>query len=328
MLFRSDTNGDGIRQLWLDKVNSLSITTDPGSTAATELGFTPGNFARSEVFGFFIQDLALTGKLTLSGLGLGALARFGVFGLETSGGTIAGKAEITVGLKNPLDGTTRIDVSKLFSDLGNIGSYLAPSFSLTGDLKIDLKNIKVKPSLLDPFPAAAAVTLFIPDIKSLSYNPNPYDAATNNKGIFVTLPAINGLGDFNCLTFTDVIAALDGLADQLSELKAFRFLGEPLPLVNISIGDILDFAADLADAIQGLANGNAQTLDKLEKLIEAKFGLGDDVLTFSVAHTANPVISGGVAKFNPAGPKNALKFTGPNGSKIQDRKSTRLNSSH
>lgn len=312
-----DTNGDGIRQIWLDKVNAISINADPGNTAVTELGFTPGGFARSLIKGVFVQDLALSGTLTVSAVGLGAKARFGVFSLETSGGTATGTATVSLALKNPLDASTRIDVSKMFGDIANISNYIAPGASFTGSLSISLKNIQVKPALFDPFPAASAVTLFIPDIKSLAYNPNPYDALSNNLGIFVTYPDLHGLGDFNCLTFLDVVNALDGLADQLEGMKGFGFLSQPIPLINISIGDILDFASDLADAIQGLASGDGATLKDIETAIESAIGLGPDVLTLSVEHAETPVIAAGVATFNPSGPKNALRFTGPNGAKIK-----------
>ena len=312
-----DTNGDGIRQLWLDKVNGIAIDADATNTAVTELGFIPTNTARSLIKGVFVEDLALTGSLTVSALGLGAKARFAVFSLETSGGTATGTASITLALKNPVDATTRIDVSKLFSDIGNIGNYIAPSATFSGNLSIALKNIKVKPDLFDPFPANAEVTLFIPDIKSLEFNPNPYHPVTNKLGIFVTYPELHGLGNFSCLTFLDVVNALDGLSDQLEEMRGFGFLNQPIPLINISVGDILDFAGDLADTVQGLATGDGETLKDIETTLESLFGLGPDVLTFSVEHTESPQIAGGIASFNPSGPKNALRFTGPNGAKIK-----------
>jgi hypothetical protein len=135
------------------------------------------------------------------------------------------------------------------------------------------------------------------------------------------------LGDFRCTSFLDVIAILDSLSDQLEGLKAFSFLSEPLPLINVSVSDVLDFAGDIARAFQSLASGDSSAITKLESDLEKLFGV--DPTNFWIqlddAKTSGP--AGGspgsqaVARFNPSGQKNALVFTAKNnGAEFNDWK--------
>src|SRR5204863_5334761 len=111
--------------------------------------------------------------------------------------------------------------------------------------------------------------LFVPNLHYVTYNPNPYNVLTNNQGLFVTYPEFGPLFNFTCLSATDLIIALKSLSTELTQFKAFDFLNQPLPLVNISISKVIDFAADLARTIQGLATGNDKTLNLLESKMEA-----------------------------------------------------------
>src|SRR5207249_10964861 len=129
---------------------------------------------------------------------------------------------------------------------------------------IQLKNIMVTPDVFGSLiPSGAMVRVFIPDLRDLHYNSKEFNITdtdtTNDKGLFVTYPSFGPLPNFNCLSFADLVIALDSISDQLSQFKAFSFLNQPLPLVNVSITQIIDFAADLAKTFQGLANGDSKT---------------------------------------------------------------------
>ena len=120
----------------------------------------------------------------------------------------------------------------------------------------------------------------------MTYNPNPYHAVTNKEGLFVTYPDFGPLQNFNCLSATDLIIALRCLSNQLSQFKAFDFLNKPLPSdqPHDQPGDQL--ASNLAQTIQGLATGNAKTLDLLEANVETLLGIPDNNLNFSVEYTS------------------------------------------
>ena len=138
----------------------------------------------------------------------------------------------------------------------------------------------------------------------------------NDSGLFVTYPNIGALGQFNCLTFASLISAADELVRDLQTINSFSFLGDHLPLINLSISDILSFAGDLASFFTGLATGDADTINTLESDLKAFFGLpaDSDLIDLSVQDTSPAATLGGTSgqsltRFNPDGANNALVIT-------------------
>jgi len=309
-----DDNGNGSFDVLLDLVNSLAIEAAADDPAVTELGFMAGEVARSAIAGIYLEEAALEGTLTVSATDLEASARLAIFGIETSGGTATGTATVGFELTNP-DGGSRIDLDELLGDLENIDEYLDADFTFEASLDIQLNNLAVQPDIFGSLlPAGAQIRIYIPDLRHVEYNAEPYDEATNAEGLFITYPNLGPLFNFSCLGWLDLVTSLDSLADQLGELKAFSFLDQPIPVINISVSEILDFTADLADTVRGLATGDGETLDQFESDIEDLLGIPDENLEFTVEHTA-PVITAGTgstaatATFNPRGARNALTFT-------------------
>ena len=309
-----DTNGDGLRQIWLDQVNSVTVEAAAHDPIFTEVGFANGSVARSGIKGVFIEGAALGGTVTLSGTGLGASARLAIFGIGTSGGTATGQASVAFSLVNPAGGT-RVDIGDLVANLASLSSYIGLNTTFAASLDILLNNLVVTPDIFGSLiPAGGYVRLYIPDFRHVTYNDAPYDATTNSQGLFITYPDLGPLPNFNCLSWTDLVIALDSLSNQLSGFKAFTFLSQPLPLINLSISQVIDFAANLAQTVQGLASGNGDTLDQLEADIESLLGIPDGNLNFSVEHTTVTVTAGAAgspaaATFNPKGKNNALSLT-------------------
>ena len=309
-----DTNGDGLREVWLDQVNSVTIEAAESDPIFTEVGFANGSVARSGIKGVFIEDATLGGTVTISGTGLGASARLAIFGISTSGGTVTGAASVAFSLINPAGGT-RVDIGDLVANLASLSSYIGLNTTFTASLDIQLNNLVVTPDIFGSLiPAGGYVRLYIPDFRNVTYNDAPYDATTNSQGLFITYPDLGPLPNFNCLSWTDLVIALDSLSDQLSAFKAFSFLNQPLPLINLSISQVIDFASNLAQTVQGLASGDGNTLDQLETDIENLLGIPDGNLNFSVEHTTVTVTAGAVgtpasATSNPKGKNNALSLT-------------------
>ncbi|MCC6231526.1 MAG: hypothetical protein IT580_02725, partial [Verrucomicrobiales bacterium] len=317
-----DTNGNAVLDSWLDDVVSIAIEADNADPIVTEVGFTNVRGARSVTKGLFVEDVALSATVTVTATGLTASARLAIFGISTTGGTATGTGGLTLSFVNASDALhpTRLDLDTLLQNLSNLGPYFSPTTELTGSLDLQLKNIAVTPNLPtltgDPLiPAGSMVRVYIPDIRETEFNEDPYDAVTNKEGTFVTYPELGSFGDFSCVSFLDIVATLDDLADQLEELKAFSFLGEPLPLINASIGDVLDFAGDLSRAFSQLAAGDAETIATLETDLEDFFNVNPSQLSLSVDNTVVAKTAGGTAgtpastRFNPSGAKNALTFT-------------------
>lgn len=306
---------NGVLNSMLNKVSSLTIEASANDPIYNEVGFQATAGSRSSLKGIFVDNVILTGSATVSATNLAASARLALFGVATSGGTALGTANFAINLVNPLGGT-RIAVSQLLGDLRHLGDYIGINPAWGASLDIELKNLVVTPNIFAGLiPPGAQVRLYVPDLRNVTYNPNPYHPVTNKQGLFVTYPEVGPLSNFNCLSATDLILSLKSLSNQLGQFKAFDFLNKPLPLINLSISQVIDFAADLAQTIQGLASGNAKTLDLLEATIESLLGIPSNDLDFSVEYTAVQALvtgSTGVAaeyRFNPAGQNNALHFT-------------------
>ncbi|MBL9139058.1 MAG: M10 family metallopeptidase C-terminal domain-containing protein [Verrucomicrobiales bacterium] len=317
-----DADGDTQLDSWLEEVTAIAIEADNADVIVTEVGFSNQRGARSVLKGLFLEDVALSGTLTVTANNLEAEARLAIFEVSTSGGTAVGTGGITIGFTNPTDvlHPTRLDLDTLLKNLANIGDYFSPATELTGSIDLQLNNITVTPNLPtlsgDPLiPAGSQFRIYIPDVHFLDYNANPYDAVTNNQGLFVTYPQLGSFGDFSCVSFLDVVATLDSLSDQLEGLKGFSFLNQPLPLLNMSIGDVLDFAGDLSRAFSSLAAGDVETIETLEKDLEDFFNVSPDKLSLSVDNATVALTAGGsgstaaTTRFNPSGSNNALTFT-------------------
>ncbi|MFO1501735.1 MAG: hypothetical protein U1G07_25725 [Verrucomicrobiota bacterium] len=163
--------------------------------------------------------------------------------------------------------------------------------------------------------------LDVPDIRfpaynSSPYNPDPAPANLNDDGLFIQWPQLGGLGSFNCLTIFNVLSGLDALSDTLEGLEGFSFLNQQLPLINTSMGDLLDVAGNLADTVTALAAGDPETLSTLEAQLESTLGLGPDFLTLGVTNVNDPTttVAAGAGLFrsglfDPSGSNNALVFT-------------------
>jgi len=318
-----DLNGDGNTDDWLGLINRITITSSKNDPFATELGF--GNevvdldmnplttndqiaisASNSTIKGLFIDNASLNGSLTVTTPTLisGSL-KFGFVEISTSGGrfdtlkyddttpapydTIANPLTATLSLEDQQTGETRLYLAELFggtSPDGIANLVVGPTFG--GSVLARLANITVGVSSLSfPLGASPEVSVFIPDINHLTYNPNPYNASTNHEGIFLTYPNLGSLQNFTSLNFTKIIKALNLIADQLSQLSAFSFLDEPLPFVNLSVNDMLDYAQKFADLLDGAAAGGSQsslqdTLAEIERQIEVLFDLDPSVLTITL----------------------------------------------
>ncbi len=328
---------NGALDSYLGVITSIAIEAANNDPIVTEIGMNNVVPAKSANRGVFLEDVQLGGTLTVSANNLAAKARFAIFELSTSGGSATGNLAATLKLKNPHEPPgslhpTRLDLDLILKHISDIGSYVTPDTSITGSVDIQLNNITVLPNLPtlsgNPLiPPGSQFRIFIPDIKDVHYNDAPYDVATNNKGTFVTYPKLGALGDFRCASFLDVVAVLDSLSDELEGLKAFSFLNEPLPLINVSVSDVLDFAGDISRAFKSLSSGDSSAITKLEGDLEKLFGVDPSKFWIKLddAKTSGP--SGGspgspaVARFNPSGQKNALVFTAKsNGAAFNDWK--------
>lgn len=302
-----------MKGLFLDKAPGHDRIEMSGSVAITTKFNTPGN--PNDPDG--IRGTVRFGFVEIS-------TNNGSFGTVAYNGTTANPLTVALGLQNQTTGATRFYLSDLFNGTSsnNIGNMVVgPTFG--GSLLARLDQITVG-GLGFNFPLGAnpQLSAWIPDINHLNYNANPYDALTNKEGIFLTYPSLDGLQNFTSISFTQIIQALKVIADQLSQLSAFSFLDEPLPFVNLSVNDMINYAQKFADLIDGAAAGGSQsslqaTIAELEAQIEALFNLNPNILNISLDDGGlsglSGLLGGGVngsthatLTLNPGGANNAV----------------------
>lgn len=323
-----DADGDTVLDVPnLSLITSIDLEADLDNPIVSELGLVPGTPVRAAIKGITLKNANLSGTLSLTGSGLGAGAKFSVFEINTSGGTVEASGTATFSLANPEDATKPVNLREALLDLDNLTTYLRPGFAVEGEFDLKLNNLVLTPDidLTDSndsiFGEGAYIEIWIPDLNDLHYNENAYsitDSSTDNdSGVFVTYPSIGPLGNFSCLTLAAIISAADQLVDDLETIEGLSFLDHDLPLINISVGDLLDTAGDLARFFADLATGNVETINTLEADLKAFFGLpaNSTLIDLSVQDATPAGTDGGSAgnnastRFNPHGQNNALLIT-------------------
>lgn len=329
----------------LGLINRLATVSPKNDPFATELGFgiqlSPDGLAflsasNSTIRGLFIDNASLSASLSVhpdlayNANGISGGLQFGFVNITVPSGTFGtldynGNPQpltASVSLSNKTTGATRLYISDLMNGTSsnNIGNMVTGP-NLTGGFLARLNNISVGGLGFSlPLGSNPQVSLWIPDITHLDYNPNAYDPATNNQGIFLTYPNLGDLQTFSSLSFTQIIQGLKAISDNLSQLSAFSFLNDRLPLIDMSINDMIKYASKFADLVDAAANGGSTTLQdtitNLKSQIDQVFHLNPDVLTISVddngitpaslSVTGGDATHPGSATINAGGDNNAI----------------------
>ncbi len=326
-------------------INRLATVSLKNNVFASEMGFgmqlsPDGLFflsaATSNIKGLFVDNANLAASLTVAPdlgynpNGISGSLRFGfveinvpngVFGTLDLNGAVQ-PLTASLSLLNKTTGVTRLYISDLMngSSSNNIGN-LVDGPNLTGSFLARFTNISVG-GLGFSFPLGSnpTVAVWVPDIKNLDYNASPYDPVTNKEGLFLSYPSLGHLQNFTDINFTQIIKALQSISDSLSQLSAFSFLDERLPLIDISVNDMIDYASKFAELVDAAANGGSQslqeTLSGLKTQIDQVFHLNPNILTISLDTNglapASLITSGGDAThtasttINPGGDNNAI----------------------
>ncbi len=353
---KEDLNSDGdMLDDYLGLLNQLKMTVDKDNPFATELGFGDeikdpsvllgyihGYFqsvVNSAMKGIFIDnlDLSATLKITTPTLITGSL-NFGFLKVTVSGGQVtttdpythvAKDIRLALSAQNPTTGSKRFYLPELMDVLTNIGTYIQGP-DLTGALYAGFANVTAKIGSHTLF-NTGEISIWIPKIMVLTYNAATYNITdlltTNDEGTFLTFPhfGLGGGAAFQKISFTDVLHGLQTAVDTISDFSAFSFLNEKIPLINISVHDLVDYAgqfADLIDSISSSGSGNIQDmLTTLKANVVTLFHI--DPTAFDIDLDTNGIVygngvtvsTGGTAgtgskfTFNPNGLNNGFTIT-------------------
>ena len=283
------TSGGRLKFTATGAIASLQITASANDPAVTELGL-----AESQIEGPYyttqiatanlmdqlvIDDLSFRGQLGVTGA-FDAAASFGMVDIVISGASGVLTGAVDFDLINPAE---PIRVTELFDNLSHFGSYLAGAgLSLTGTATLDIP-VSVEGALADLFNLSvdAGLTVSAGNI----FQPSTWSA---------DLEGLDGLADFGGFDFDTILAAVEGIVQYLRTISGEGLLGTELPLINVSVGDALDFAEKLAEVVQNLRNNPAGTLQVLDQKLEAALA---SVLGQAPGNLVNLVIPAGGKDF-------------------------------
>ncbi len=212
--------------------------------------------------------------------GLNAGLSFGFVGLNAhGGGTMTGA--ISVGLK-PADATefdpdAKITLKDLIDNVSNLGDFLVGP-DIDGSGNFDLA-ISMTPDIGIIGTTNPQLHIEITSLAEMLDGDDDGDA-----GFLVTTDGFDDLLNFENLGFGDILAALRALVDFLTQFEEFGFLNEEIPLIDISVNDMLSFVEDFDEALDELQANPAGTIQVLEDKLKEAFGLpaASDLLDLSL----------------------------------------------
>ncbi|HEX7094535.1 MAG TPA: hypothetical protein VF183_01540, partial [Acidimicrobiales bacterium] len=202
--------------------------------------------------------------------GLNVAASFGFVGIEASGGGHL-TGTVNVGLKRPedsaFDPNAKITLKDLVDHVSELDQFIDGP-NIGGSAQFDLEV-----NLTPAFPAigtGAHPTLHIAvtDLHGLIT-----DSAHANLYYTVTQENFDQLANFDKIGFGDIVVALRALADFLGQFEQFGFLHEKIPLINVSVDDLLSFADEFSAALDQVESNPSGTVQLLEAKLKEAFGL-------------------------------------------------------
>ena len=178
---------------------------------------------------------------------------------------------VSLELEDPATHTPggRLYLVDLFDALaGDITSIVeGPELSGSVDLTLPLA---VTPNILGAsHPANPELVVSWPDIA----DPNGFSLAMNDADLLL---------DFEHLDGAAIAGAIERLADYLTSVEGLEMLCQRIPVLDRSIGQIVDFAAVFAGLAHDLEKAPARVLQELETRIEDVFGLDDSAVGLSL----------------------------------------------
>ncbi|MDV6028911.1 MAG: hypothetical protein F9B45_02130 [Phycisphaera sp. RhM] len=246
----------------------------------------------------FLQNAVLSGNVALSTPdpndvdgdtklddGIQASARFGGFvGIALDGGgSLSGS--LSAGFKNPTTGQLggRVTLSELITGIQTdvtsviaLPSISGPNPTATGTAQLDLA-LKVTPDL--PF-------VQINNPKLNIQVPNIFADLSASGAIIVNMTDLGELIKFDTpdLTFDSILDALSQLVDFLGAFEKFGFLDEDLPVLDVSLHDLISLTKKFKAVVDQARANPAATLQFLEDKIEEALGVASaaDPLTLAL----------------------------------------------
>lgn len=238
----------------------------------------------------FLEDVLFEAEVSAIADNISGTGRLGIVEVEVGGtgvNQVAIGAKFSVGLigqdADTGDYTTRVNVSDFITTANSAAGIasLLGVFDLVGTVDTGDGDAFALISLNDVRVGLSGINIGIEDdaiesvTASLSSIFAPTDWSLDIDSPIVNLIAGLGTDDFidtlyNSLILVDQL--LNGLAQDMA------FLGTEIPVLGVSVLDIMDFAKDLADQLRTFSASPNEGLSEISASLASAFGLGADDL--------------------------------------------------
>jgi len=272
-------NPDGHLTLILRGLNAQLHVTATG-TAITELGLgasqdqDPDYVSQIATDGLldhlYLEDVVAGGTVDILG-SFDASAVFGPAEISINNAS----AELNASADFAIDSTMPVSMVALFDNLDTY--FTAQDLTLAGTADLNLP-VTIEGDLADIFQISelAHATVHSDDI----FDPSSWQAGADFSGLGALL-------NFGNLDFDTILQALQQVYDYLLSISSNSVLAKELPLINMSVGEVLDFAREFGRIIDEFENNPAATLQLLDQRLEEALAsaLGqpvDDLVTLQL----------------------------------------------
>ncbi|HLO19184.1 MAG TPA: calcium-binding protein, partial [Sphingomicrobium sp.] len=211
----------------------------------------------------FVRDPTVTGTVTFSAPDVDATATLGFVKVEIQNGTGQGAARVSMTLTDPKTrgDDNRITLAEFSGAIVNPAS-LVPLPTISGFAEFTL-------------PVRASAAGFAPTIPP-GKNPRIHLQSSDladPTALIVEFLDMDSFLQFQGIDTDDLLGVLRGLVGYLREIEGFSFLNVKLPLVELSIADLIGMADRLNAVIDAYIKSPAGSLDAIEAALEVAFGL-------------------------------------------------------
>jgi len=206
--------------------------------------------------------------------GVQASTSFGFVGVDLIGtGSLSSKiisAKLVEPAGTPADG--RIYLSEMLEDLSRVGEFVdTPTFSGSGSLGSLTLEARLDPDLsLISLGTTPQFTITVNDMG------NPFADPVTLPDISVSGTDLGNLVKFEDITFSNILDALEALNTFLSGIEGLEFLSKDIPLINMSVNDLLSLADKFTTALDEVKDDSAGTIQSLQAKLRNAFGLPAD----------------------------------------------------
>lgn len=260
--------GDRIQFTVLGSARSLRFDTDTADVAHTKLGFSDEPiYQRLRGGEFFMENVNVSATATLAVDDLKLAAQLGFIGITTgdSSGSITLGANVTL----EQSGNKRFTIGSLFAAVGEGGIGSIATFTKTGTANFSLTGVTIDAGLFS-LTTSPTIGFVVNDLFATNLTITP---------VITDLPS---LPNFSKMDFTTIFLGVKAAVDTLSNYSQFGFLNYNLPIINISVVEMFDYADKLRLAIEEIQNNPADALQLIEETIEEALGLPANLVTLSI----------------------------------------------